>query len=109
MRVIFTSHDDMAPYVTDIMSHLNKILVEISKNPSNPRFNHYVFESIGALVRWVRMATFVCPFIIYTIIDVLNTLNISRFNCQNNPEALSSFENMLFGPFRMILQQEVVG
>jgi len=60
---------------------LNKILVEISKNPSNPRFNHCVFESIGALV---------------------------RFNCQNNPEALSSFENMLFGPFQMILQQYVV-
>ncbi|RGB41994.1 exportin-2-like protein [Rhizophagus diaphanus] len=81
MRVIFTSHDDVAPYVTDIMNHLNKILNEISKNPSNPRFNHCVFESIGALV---------------------------RFNCQNNPEALSSFENMLFGPFRMILQKDVV-
>ncbi|GES89790.1 importin-alpha export receptor [Rhizophagus clarus] len=81
MRVIFTSHDDVAPYVSDIMGHLNKILVEISKNPSNPRFNHCVFESIGALV---------------------------RFNCQNNPEALSSFENMLFGPFQMILQQDVV-
>lgn len=51
MRVIFTSHDDVAPYVTDIMNHLNKILNEISKNPSNPRFNHCVFESIGALVR----------------------------------------------------------
>ncbi|RIA85430.1 exportin-2-like protein [Glomus cerebriforme] len=81
MRVIFTSRDDMVPYVIEIMGHLNKILVEISKNPSNPRFNHYVFESIGALV---------------------------RFNCQNNPEALTSFENMLFGPFQMILQQDVV-
>ncbi|CAG8634271.1 1770_t:CDS:10 [Funneliformis caledonium] len=81
MRVIFTCRDDMSQYVTEIMGHLNKILVEISRNPSNPRFNHYVFESFGALV---------------------------RFNCQNNPDALTTFENMLFGPFQMILQQDVV-
>ncbi|CAG8707166.1 4269_t:CDS:10 [Cetraspora pellucida] len=81
MRVIFTSRDDMSPYVGDILSHLNKILGEISKNPSNPRFNHYVFESIGALV---------------------------RFNCSDNPIALQNFENMLFGPFQIILQQDVV-
>ncbi|CAG8652097.1 4029_t:CDS:10, partial [Dentiscutata erythropus] len=81
MRVIFTSRDDMSPYVGEILSHLNKILGEISKNPSNPRFNHYVFESIGALV---------------------------RFNCSDNPMALQSFENMLFGPFQIILQQDVV-
>ncbi|CAI2184411.1 17659_t:CDS:10 [Funneliformis geosporum] len=50
MRVIFTCRDDMSQYVTEIMGHLNKILVEISRNPSNPRFNHYVFESFGALM-----------------------------------------------------------
>ncbi|RIB01856.1 chromosome segregation 1-like protein [Gigaspora rosea] len=81
MRVIFTSRDDMSPYVGEILNHLNKILGEISKNPSNPRFNHYVFESIGALV---------------------------RFNCLDNPMALQNFENMLFGPFQIILQQDVV-
>jgi hypothetical protein len=55
------------------------------------------------------MVTFVCPFIVYALIGILNILNTSRFNCQNNPEALSSFENMLFGPFQMILQRDVTG
>ncbi|CAG8606090.1 18357_t:CDS:10 [Acaulospora morrowiae] len=81
MRVIFTAREDMVPYVADIMDHLNKILGEISKNPSNPRFNHYVFESIGALVRFI---------------------------CSNNPAALQDFEGILLGPFQAILQQDVV-
>ncbi|RHZ79547.1 hypothetical protein Glove_144g27 [Diversispora epigaea] len=81
MRVIFTSREDTGSYVAEIMGHLNKILSIISKNPSNPRFNHYVFESIGALV---------------------------RFNCSNNPVGLQSFENMLLEPFQSILQQDVV-
>ncbi len=74
MRVIFTSRDDMAQYVTEIMGHLNKILVEISRNPSNPRFNHYVFESFGALVRWViyiKVFFFLFSYIIINVICVL--------------------------------------
>ncbi|CAG8777794.1 18793_t:CDS:2, partial [Acaulospora morrowiae] len=81
MRVIFTAREDMVPYVADIMDHLNKILGEISKNPSNPRFNHYVFESIGALVKFI---------------------------CSNNPAALQDFESILLRPFQAILQQDVV-
>ncbi|CAG8591612.1 7963_t:CDS:10 [Diversispora eburnea] len=73
--------EDTGSYVAEIMGHLNKILSIISKNPSNPRFNHYVFESIGALV---------------------------RFNCSNNPVGLQNFENMLLEPFQSILQQDVV-
>ncbi|CAJ0845070.1 14767_t:CDS:10 [Entrophospora sp. SA101] len=70
MRVIFTSREDILPYVGDIMSHLIAILGQISKNPSNPRFNYYVFESIGALI---------------------------RFNCQGNTELRKNFEDTLSG------------
>ncbi|CAG8538941.1 11296_t:CDS:10 [Paraglomus occultum] len=49
MRVPFTSREEISPYVGDIIDHLNKILIVISKNPSNPQFNHYTFEAIGAL------------------------------------------------------------
>jgi exportin-2 (importin alpha re-exporter) len=34
-----------------VLNHLTKIVVEISSNPSNPKFNHFTFESISALVR----------------------------------------------------------
>ncbi|GAB5586714.1 importin-alpha export receptor [Umbelopsis nana] len=80
MRVIITSRQGMTPYVNIIMSKLTNILAIVSKNPSNPRFNHYVFESIGALIR------FICP---------------------SSPAAVAEFENMLFGPFQVILAQDI--
>ncbi|KAG9304522.1 hypothetical protein G9A89_020086 [Geosiphon pyriformis] len=81
MRVIFTSRESIAPLAPEVIGHLSKILGEISKNPSNPRFNHYVFESIGALV---------------------------RFCCPDKPQALALFENSLFPSFDFILRQDVV-
>ncbi|KAH8547636.1 putative importin-alpha export receptor [Umbelopsis sp. PMI_123] len=80
MRVIITSRQGMTPYVNIIMSKLTNILAIVSKNPSNPRFNHYVFESIGALIR------FICP---------------------SSPAAVAEFENLLFGPFQVILAQDI--
>ncbi|KAJ8663506.1 hypothetical protein O0I10_000748 [Lichtheimia ornata] len=80
MRVIITCRQDMVPYVNVIMGKLTSILGIISANPSNPRFNHYIFESIGALIR------FICPI---------------------SDGAVTEFENMLFGPFQTILDQDV--
>ncbi|CEI96205.1 hypothetical protein RMCBS344292_10371 [Rhizopus microsporus] len=80
MRVIIISRSDMIPYVNVIMGKLTQILSIVSKNPSNPRFNHYIFESIGALIR------FICP---------------------TSPAALEEFEKMCFGPFQTILSQDV--
>lgn len=80
MRVIITSRQDMVPYVNVIMDKLTTILGIVSKNPSNPKFNHYTFESIGALIR------FICPI---------------------SEAALNEFEQMCFGPFQTILSQEV--
>ncbi|KAL1925152.1 uncharacterized protein VTP21DRAFT_35 [Calcarisporiella thermophila] len=80
MRVAITSRADMAPYGQIIMGKLTTILGEVCKNPSNPRFNHYLFEAIAALVR------FVCP---------------------AQPEMLQQFEAMLFPPFEMIMQQDI--
>lgn len=51
MRVIYIARQTMEPYVLHIFERLTKILEIISKNPSNPKFNHYVFESIGSLIR----------------------------------------------------------
>jgi exportin-2 (importin alpha re-exporter) len=51
MRVMTVSRDSMAPFLQVATQHLVGILAEISKNPSNPRFNHYLFESLAALIR----------------------------------------------------------
>ncbi|GAA5999813.1 hypothetical protein JCM10207_005923 [Rhodosporidiobolus poonsookiae] len=80
MRVIITARQGLAPSYAAVLQHLVAILNEISKNPSNPKFNHFTFESISALVRFVTAA---------------------------NPSTLSAFEGALFPPFHLILQQDV--
>jgi len=51
MRVIITARQALLPSYATVLQHLVGILGEISKNPSNPKFNHFTFESISALVR----------------------------------------------------------
>ncbi|GAA5843511.1 hypothetical protein JCM9279_000773 [Rhodotorula babjevae] len=80
MRVIVTARGALAPSYATVLQHLVAILGEISKNPSNPKFNHFTFESISALIRFVVAA---------------------------DPSALSAFETALFPPFHAILQQDV--
>jgi exportin-2 (importin alpha re-exporter) len=55
MRVFIVSRDTIEPLLGVSTQHLVGILVEISKNPSNPRFNHYLFECLSALIRYVIM------------------------------------------------------
>ncbi|ORZ08645.1 Cse1-domain-containing protein [Absidia repens] len=79
-RVITTSRKDMVPYVNAIMGKLTTILAVVSKNPSNPKFDHFVFESIGALIKYI---------------------------CPVSPQAITEFENLLFGPFESIISQGI--
>ncbi|BGP16685.1 hypothetical protein JCM10213_000398 [Rhodosporidiobolus nylandii] len=80
MRVIITARQALAPSHAAILQHLVAILTEISKNPSNPKFNHFTFESISALIRFTTAA---------------------------DASSLSTFESALFPPFHAILQQDV--
>lgn len=52
MRVMVVSRETLIPFLQVCTDHLVGILAEISKNPSNPRFNHYLFESLAALIRY---------------------------------------------------------
>ncbi|QRV98526.1 exportin-2 [Ceratobasidium sp. AG-Ba] len=80
MRVIITARQTLTPNFVTILSKLVNILGIISANPSNPNFNQYCFESVSALMRFV---------------------------CSSNPEAVGQFEQALFGPFTIIIQQDV--
>lgn len=52
MRVLVTIQDGMLPFGEEMLQQLISIVNEISKNPSNPKFNHYTFEAIGSIVRF---------------------------------------------------------
>ncbi|MBW0489032.1 hypothetical protein O181_028747 [Austropuccinia psidii MF-1] len=80
MRVVVTAQKGLLPHHAVILSNLITILTEISKNPSNPKFNHYTFESISALLRFTTFA---------------------------DMSTLSTFEQNLFPIFSHILTQDV--
>ncbi|CAE6398308.1 unnamed protein product [Rhizoctonia solani] len=80
MRVIITARQTLTPNFLAVLTKLVNILGAISQNPSNPNFNQYTFESVSALMRFV---------------------------CASNPQLVDQFEGQLFGPFTIIIQQDV--
>ncbi|KAJ3492037.1 hypothetical protein NLI96_g338 [Meripilus lineatus] len=79
-RLIVTARASLYPQSRSIMERLVGILGVISRNPSNPNFDQYIFESISALI---------------------------RYSVGADKSALSIFEQALFGPFTIILQQDI--
>ena len=80
MRVVVSTRQDLVPFVENVLQEITGIIREISKNPSNPKFNHYAFETLAGLVKFV---------------------------CVAQPNLVGSFESFLFTPFQEILQQDV--
>lgn len=52
MRVIVTARQTLTPGYERTLGRLVAILGVISKNPSNPNFDQYIFESISGLMRY---------------------------------------------------------
>lgn len=55
MRVILTARSTFTTGYQRYLQRLVNILGVISKNPSNPLFDQYIFESISALLRCVAL------------------------------------------------------
>jgi exportin-2 (importin alpha re-exporter) len=56
MRLILTAKQTLTPQYERTLQRLVNILGVVSKNPSNPNFDQYLFESISALLRYVLYA-----------------------------------------------------
>ena len=85
MRVIVSAGHagvDISNSTQQCITVLAQILVRVSANPSNPQYNHYLFESLSALVKFVGGKN--------TSANVVNT-----------------FESLLFPPFMDILKKEI--
>ncbi|KAG7096402.1 hypothetical protein E1B28_003845 [Marasmius oreades] len=80
MRIIVTARQTLTPGYEPLLNRLVAIVAVISRNPSNPKFDQYIFESISALMRFVVNRS-------------NNTLNV--------------FEQQLFGQFTNILQNDI--
>ena len=56
MRVLIAIREDLQPLTETLLAHLIGIVNLAVLNPSNPRFCYYLFESIGAVVRFAAPA-----------------------------------------------------
>ena len=81
MRALAVIKEEAVAVTEMIIGKLTGILGRVCKNPQNPHFNHYLFESIAVLVKSV---------------------------CSTNTSYVSSFEKLLFPPFQHVLQMEVI-
>jgi len=80
MRALSTAGEDIIAVTQIVLTKLTAALGRVAKNPRNPHFNHYLFESIAILVKYV---------------------------CSKDPSATESFEGLLFEPFNIILQMDI--
>ena len=55
MRIILTARQSLIPHYEGILTRLVNILGVIAKNPSNPHFDQYTFESLAGLMRCVNL------------------------------------------------------
>lgn len=81
MRSLSVAREDLVAVTEIVLNKLTASLGRVAKNPKNPHFNHYLFESIAVLVRSV---------------------------CSKNQNYTSPFESLLFPPFQHVLQMEIL-
>ena len=81
MRALNVAKDDLMEVVQVVLEKLTTALAKVAKNPKNPQYNHFLFESIAVLIRAV---------------------------CTKDSAHTAAFEQFLFPPFQTVLQMEVV-
>ncbi|UXI18227.1 uncharacterized protein NH340_JMT04170 [Sarcoptes scabiei] len=80
LRVFVLLKDQLLPYFEVLLPKIIEKLTLVSKNPSKPHFNHYLFEILGITI---------------------------QIACTKNIRAVGGFETLLFPIFQTILVQDV--
>jgi exportin-2 (importin alpha re-exporter) len=88
MRTLSIAGSDVTPVTQLIVSHLTSALERACKNPVNPHYNHYLFESIALLVRAS------CG----TGVGEITEANLA---------CCAQFEALLFPPMQAVLAQDI--
>jgi exportin-2 (importin alpha re-exporter) len=78
LRVVTVAKDDMASYTEQTLAVVLSVLNVVIENPANPLFNHYLFEVVSALIRFV-----------------------------GSPSTVVTFESTLMRPLQTILERDV--
>ena len=96
MRVLIVIKEAVVPMADELLTHFVKITQISSQNPSNPRFCYYLFEALGAFVRYGLRRAF----------QRIAILTNFRFSAPSQPEKL---ENGLYLSFIAVIEDDVQG
>lgn len=53
MRTFFTLKQQIIPFLAELLPILTDKLTIVARNPSQPEFNHFLFETISFCVKYV--------------------------------------------------------
>lgn len=99
MRVLSVVGSSIAPVTELVLQHLTCALERVCKNPTNPHFNHYLFECIALLVRSCCSSS--------ALREVHGALPPQQ-QVEAANASFDKFEALLFPPFQSVLQLDVV-
>ena len=91
MRTLVVIGSDIGPVTELVLGHLTTALERVCKNPINPHYNHYLFESVALLVR-----------------SCCSPVANPTLTHESALAAATRFEALLFPPFQAVLTQDVV-
>lgn len=57
MRILAIQQESCLPALGALLPHLASTLSIVTKNPSRPHFNHYMFESLSLCIKYVSIFT----------------------------------------------------
>nr|SZF06440.1 exportin-2 [Psoroptes ovis] len=80
LRIFSLLRENLLPYFNILLPKLAEKITLVSKNPSKPNFNHYLFETLSLSI---------------------------RIGCEKNKSSMHSFENILFPIIQTILIQDI--
>eukprot|EP01038_Epipyxis_sp_PR26KG_P004977 gene4977-6960_t len=88
MRMLLVIGSDISPATELVLKHLMTSLERVCKNPVNPHFDHYLFESLAILIKSCTSGQNIA-------------LEVATASCVK-------FESLLFPTFQNVLAQDVV-
>ncbi|KAI0244255.1 importin-alpha export receptor [Massospora cicadina] len=79
MRTILIGKQTIANHRLLVAQKLGGLLAPVSANPSNPRYNHYLFECIGAVVRNANLTMAEFESLLWPPFQTILTQNVEEF------------------------------
>jgi CAS/CSE protein, C-terminus len=106
----------IAPVATVALGELAKKLLEVCKNPMQPHFNHFLFESVAALIHFGKSETALRHHHYVLHWQCLASSTPAEIVCAHilqlstaagtaaKPDMLDTFQEQLFPAFQVVLQ-----